>query len=335
VSAIIFGRQIQSQEVAVHLDSSATIASTTRRVKRFLELYTIDYEFFTILMLHFIPPGAVKLCMDRTNWKFGSMSINFLVISVYANGIGIPIWFELLDNKGGNSHTNDRISALDQCIELLGKDRIECFIADREFIGKKWINFLLTNHLNFYIRVRQNQWVEIEGKQVQIVNLLKNKTKNYEFDNVGIFDTYLSMGLKYLPRKDECLAVITNTFGHLALNEYENRWSEEVSFQAIKGRGFNLESTHLQDFVKLRKLFAICSLALALCHHLGFWKHEEIKALAMKNHGYKENSFFRYGLEYIRSYIKHDFTDSKPFIYLEKLIQHNFLYLYYRDKNVP
>lgn len=321
--------------MAVHLDSSAEIASTTKRIKRFLESYSIDYECFTLVMLQFVPPGPIKLCMDRTNWKFGVTDINFLVITAYANGIGIPIWFELLDNKGGNSNTNDRISALDQCLEIIGIERIDCFIADREFIGTKWINFLLTNFINFYIRVRQNQWVEIEGQRVQIANLLKNKAKNYEFDNVGIFDTYLSMGLKYLARKDECLAVITNTFGALALDVYGDRWSEEVSFQALKGRGFNLESTHLQDLTRMRKLFAVCSLALALCYHIGNWKHEQIKALAMKNHGYKENSFFRYGLDHIRSCIKHDYSDNKSFIYLEKIVQDNFSALYYRDKIVP
>ncbi len=286
-------------------------------------------------MLQFLPPGPITLCMDRTNWKFGATDINFLVITAYAKGIGIPIWFDLLDNKGGNSNTNHRISALDQCLEIIGTDRIECFIADREFIGKRWIKFLLANFINFYIRVRQNQWVEIEGKQVQITDLLKDKAKNYEFDNVGIFDTHLSMGLKYLPRKQECLAVITNTFGALALGVYVNRWSEEVAFQALKGRGFHLESTHLQDLTRLRKLFAVCSLALALCYHLGNWKHEEVKPIAMKNHGYKKNSFFRYGLDYIRSYIKHDYSNDKPFNYLEKVIQDNFFALHYRDKIVP
>ena len=276
----------------------------------------MDYEHFGLVMLHFLPitsNGRFRLCMDRTNWNFGSVSINFLVITVYTQGFGIPIWFDLLDNKGGNSNTMERINALDQCLEWLGINRVECFIADREFIGEEWIKYILANHLKFYIRVRQNQWVNIEGKSMQIINLLKDRSKKYEFDNVGIFGTFLSMGLKYLPLKQEILAVVTNTFGNMALEEYEKRWSEEVAFQALKGRGFNLEDTHLQDFKRLKKLFAICSLALAICYHLGIWRDLYEKPIPTKNHGYKENSFFRYGLEYIRSYIKFDFRDNKPF----------------------
>lgn len=259
----------------------------------------MDYEHFGLVMLHFLPitsNGRFRLCMDRTNWNFGSVSINFLVITVYTQGFGIPIWFDLLDNKGGNSNTMERINALDQCLEWLGINRVECFIADREFIGEEWIKYILANHLKFYIRVRQNQWVNIEGKSMQIINLLKDRSKKYEFDNVGIFGTFLSMGLKYLPLKQEILAVVTNTFGNMALEEYEKRWSEEVAFQALKGRGFNLEDTHLQDFKRLKKLFAICSLALAICYHLGIWRDLYEKPIPTKNHGYKENSFFRYGL---------------------------------------
>jgi hypothetical protein len=281
----------------------------------------MDYEHFGLVMLHFLPitsNGRFRLCMDRTNWNFGSVSINFLVITVYTQGFGIPIWFDLLDNKGGNSNTMERINALDQCLEWLGINRVECFIADREFIGEEWIKYILANHLKFYIRVRQNQWVNIEGKSMQIINLLKDRSKKYEFDNVGIFGTFLSMGLKYLPLKQEILAVVTNTFGNMALEEYEKRWSEEVAFQALKGRGFNLEDTHLQDFKRLKKLFAICSLALAICYHLGIWRDLYEKPIPTKNHGYKENSFFRYGLEYIRSYIKFDFRDNKPLVSAHK-----------------
>lgn len=348
VSAIIFSRQIQSQEVAVHFDSKATIRSSTKRIQRFLSDYNLNYDDFGLIILHFLPittNSRFRLCMDRTNWNFGSVSINFLVITVYTQGFGIPPdsyrdWFDLLDNKGGNSNTMERINALDQCLEWLGRNRVDCFIADRVpiaigIIGEEWIKYILANHLKFYIRVRQNQWVNVEGKSIQIKNLLKDKSKKYEFDNVGIFGTFLSMGLKYLPLKQEILAVVTNTFGKLALDEYTNRWSEEVAFQALKGRGFNLEDTHLQDFKRLKKLFAVCSLALAICYHLGIWRDLYEKPIPMKNHGYKENSFFRYGLEYIRSYIKFDFRDNKPFKYLQKLIEHNFKYLYHRSKIVP
>jgi hypothetical protein len=37
---------------------------------------------------------------------------------------------------------------------------IDCLLADREFIGKQWINCLNQNGISYYIRVRENFWVE-------------------------------------------------------------------------------------------------------------------------------------------------------------------------------
>jgi hypothetical protein len=54
------------------------------------------------------------------------------VISVYTHGVGIPIWFECLDNEGGNSDSDDRAYVLLSCIKHMGKERIKCIIGDCE-----------------------------------------------------------------------------------------------------------------------------------------------------------------------------------------------------------
>ncbi|MGI4870510.1 MAG: transposase [Janthinobacterium lividum] len=46
---------------------------------------------------------------------------------------------------------------------------------------------------------------------------------------------------------------------------YRRRWTIEQCFQNLKGRGFNLEASHLRCHQKLRKLVALVSLAYALC----------------------------------------------------------------------
>ena len=74
--------------------------------------------------------------MDRTEWDFGSCQVNILAVTAYNKGVGIPIYFELLDNKSGNSCVEDRVDLLKKCITILGIKRIECVLGDREFIGK-------------------------------------------------------------------------------------------------------------------------------------------------------------------------------------------------------
>lgn len=81
---------------------------------------------------------------------------------------------------------------------------------------------------------------------------------------------------------------------------YASRWTIEQCFQNLKGRGFNLEATHLRCRHKLRKLVALVSLAYALCLSVGTVAHEKIKPIALKNHGYRARSLSRHGLNLLR-----------------------------------
>jgi hypothetical protein len=61
---------------------------------------------------------------------FGKYQCNILIISAYFKGTSIPIYWELLDNKSGNSSSEARISLLKKCVQLIGKNRILRIIGD-------------------------------------------------------------------------------------------------------------------------------------------------------------------------------------------------------------
>ena len=69
----------------------------------------------------------------------------------------------------------------------------------------------------------------------------------------------------------------------------------------MKTAGFNLEDTHITNLKKLEKLFAVVSLALAICVIAGEIKNN-IKAIKTKNHGYKAVSLFTYGFDWLKDY---------------------------------
>jgi len=60
----------------------------------------------------------------------------------------------LLD-KRGNSNTQERIDILTSFIKQFGKTSIRGILADREFIGEKWFNYLKDNGINFIIRIKK------------------------------------------------------------------------------------------------------------------------------------------------------------------------------------
>ncbi|MCQ2264763.1 MAG: hypothetical protein MJZ46_01805 [Bacteroidales bacterium] len=43
--------------------------------------------------------------------------------------------------KKGTSNTQERIDLVQRYISLFGLDTIDCLLADREFVGEKWIRW--------------------------------------------------------------------------------------------------------------------------------------------------------------------------------------------------
>lgn len=302
LTGMLQSRSVQDKEIASHMDSGAKIESDVRRIERFYASYAIDFELFSLLFCQCLPKGKVQLCMDRTDWKFGNAWHNILVITVRVGGTGIPIWVEVLDKGQGTSNTEERIDIVKKVLKLIGKDRIDSFLADREFIGEKWINFLDKNGIDFFIRLRNNQYFEWCGEKYQI-NKILGKSRKKLIPGVKIYGgTYSLAIVKGSDGKE--VAVLTNTTAKRALKVYKKRWSIEVFFQSLKSRGVRIETTQRKDSQRIRALFIIASLAYVLCFIFGFYRHIKGAKIPLKNHGYKANSFARAGLDFIRESIK-------------------------------
>jgi len=166
---------------------------------------------------------------------------------------------------------------------------------------------LKKNKVPFYIRIKSNHQITINGVLFAAKDLaLIGREKH--FRNIRIHGMTLHLATKRLTckkKEEKYLLVLTNAKVEHALAIYKKRWSIEVFFQSIKNRGFNLENTNLTDLPKLKKLFALVSIAFACCLDVGIYKHEYEKPLKKKKHGYKAKSFFRYGLDEIRRALLH------------------------------
>ena len=85
----------------------------------------LDYLLLAQLLLRLLPgQGKLRLCLDRTEWDFGQCQVNLLLVTVGRGAFQLPLYWELLDNRSGNSSASDRIARLQVCVRLLGKDRI-------------------------------------------------------------------------------------------------------------------------------------------------------------------------------------------------------------------
>lgn len=77
-----------------------------------------------------------------------------------------------------------------------GRDKIDYLVADRELVGKNWINLLIQEQLSFYIRVRKNMCFDLRnGNRVKASWLLQSQAFDQPYFHPKIM--YLKGALVY------------------------------------------------------------------------------------------------------------------------------------------
>lgn len=285
------------------MPSTAKVESVERTIQSFFKDYEFDYRQVCVVLVLFLKRGKISLSIDRTEWDFGTYQCNILMIVAKSDSIGIPLYWDLLDNKSGNSNSENRINLLSKVIDVLGKDRIRLIVGDREFVGLSWIKYLKENAIPYCMRIPKGHLITLKnGDCYSIDELLSTSSERY-FQDCMVDGVWGNCSLKRL-ENDDYLFLIGSFPAKELGTIYRKRWCIETLFQSFKGRGFDLESTHLKCSTKLSKLLVFVSIAVALCVKLGEHHHEKIQAIKVKKHGYKANSFFRKGLTLIRRGLK-------------------------------
>ncbi len=313
VQSVCFDKLASAFETESKKDSSL------RRIQRFMSEYVLDIDFvarFIFALLPHKPPFI--LAMDRTNWQFGKININALVLSIVYDGISFPILFKLLDKKG-NSNTKERIDIMEKYIRLFSISTIDCLVADREFVGEMWMKYLNENSIRYYLRIKENFLITDPRKSGKIrVSWLFNSLKINE--TLVLYRIYYLKGqLCYLSAskvknkegKPELQILVSFNEPQKAYETYKLRWQIETAFRALKSSGFNVEQTHLSDLDRIEKLFSLVIIAFTWAYVVGIYLHKNVKPIRILKHGNKAQSFFKYGLTYITSILLNPFAKDE------------------------
>jgi len=306
VLALLAVRTVSLPQLALAFPGRAQVDSHLKRLKRFFDDYEVNFNSVARLVVALLglPPDApLVLTLDRTTWKFGAVSINILTLGVAWNGTAIPLFWSLLVNQGGNSSTQDRIDILQRFLAVFGTARIDCLVADREFIGKAWFAYLRSEGVRFRIRIKADTRVATaQGKLVEAKTLFRSLPIGYCQTLRGLRRLWghelRIIGLRLEDGTYLLLATPDNP--ETALDDYRKRWGIETLFGSLKTRGFQFESTHITDPERIAKLVALLAIAFTWVCRVGQWLHDTVKALRYKNHGRLEKSLFRYGYDALR-----------------------------------
>ena len=74
--------------IAQGFEGKAKVESNLRRIQRFFANFIIDTNLIAKLIFILLPEEPpYRLCLDRTNWKYGRADINILMISIAYQGV--------------------------------------------------------------------------------------------------------------------------------------------------------------------------------------------------------------------------------------------------------
>ena len=125
---------------------------------------------------------------------------------------------------------------------------IRALVADREFMGREWFQWLTQNDMPFVIRLKENAILEMGQNAIPLKKRFATLTLNQQttLRKPGrVYGQPLSLSAIRCP--DDWVMIGSNTPGIDALETYKKRWRIEVLFANLKRRGFDLEQTHLTE----------------------------------------------------------------------------------------
>ena len=312
VVAMVSARTVNLSHLAAERPGSALIASTYRRLQRFFQHVRLGRDWaapITAELAGLRGRGSWYLALDRTQWRIGSREVNFLVLAAVTQRFRVPLMWTVIPGRG-NSSSSQRIALMRRYLRLFDASTIRLLLADREFVGRAWVDFLCENNIPFAIRLRGDLRVTTaEGHELTLDARLHWRRRSKVL--TGWLGTGAECGRHRLsfvakPLGDgEWLILATNARPRFALDAYRKRWAIECLFGDAKTRGLNLEDTRLTDPRKLDLLMGLVALAIA-------WAARAARDLLgtrwprRKSHGYLGKSWFRTGFDQIRHLLRSD-----------------------------
>jgi hypothetical protein len=319
VCALISARAIWLKIIAQASENNGSKATSfVRRLQRFFCSFSICYVLLSTLLYRSLGSKRVTIILDRTNWKYGNKNINILVAAALYKRPGqqqasaVPLVWEVF-SKRGNSNTPERIDIMQKVFRAIGgKENIEMVLADREFIGSDWIQFLHDNNIPFVIRIKKMMYVEFEGKTINALGLIGTVKQDTEVAyNVKINGILVQLVATRSSENDLVVTIASMSVKGRVLNEYRKRWLIELFFKSIKSQGFAFEQTHITDSDRIKALFALVALATLVCVLAGSFK-ASYKKIPIKNHGRPAFSIFTYGLDFVRELFRGELPTWLP-----------------------
>jgi hypothetical protein len=270
VVGIFESKSVNLSKVAMKIPGSATLVSITRRISRFLDNPTIHVrEWYQPVASYWLKAmanstGEIRLIFDATHVGFGHQ---LLIVALAFRRRAIPIAWTWVRCSRGHSSAQVQLALLAYVYGLLPAGVPVLLVGDCEFESSEVQAQVETIWgWKYALRQKPNNLCRLSGAETwqHLGTLVTEPGQKVWLEGCCLtrkHDRSTNLLAYWASGEKTPWLLATNlTSGFATLKAYSRReWIDEM-FGDLKGNGFDLESSHLHDFLRLSRL----TLAVAL-----------------------------------------------------------------------
>jgi len=312
---------VHLSKIAGKIPGSAQLVSTTRRLSRFLDNPAVRVrEWYRPIAQQWLQAQAaclkeIHLIVDGTKVGFGHQ---LLMVSLAYRKRAIPIAWTWVKHVRGHSGAFKQLALLNYVRTLLPFGIGVFLVGDCKFGSVEVLKWLDQWHWFYVLRQKSDTclWLEQSSEWKPFRSFIQKPGQSLWLGHgyltaKEIYPTNLLVHWEVGEEEPWCLA--TNLLDRMtALKDYRRRmWTEEFHGD-IKKHGFDLESTMLQNFLKLSRLtLAVAFLYVWLVSIGGDTIHQGLRHL-VDRHDRRDLSIFQIGLRFIQKRVTNGLSVQIP-----------------------
>lgn len=254
-------RSVHLSKIAEKIPGMANLPSRVRRISRFLDNSAIQvrdwYEPIARMVIQRLAHGEICLIVDGSKVGFGHQ---LLMIAVAYRKRAIPLAWTWVKGSRGHSSASKQKALLVYVHGLIPPKTRVILVGDTEF-----------GHVEVQKLLKKWRWQYVLRQKGRYLAKQKYKHNAQRLDSLidqpgqSLWLTQCRLTTKHLypvnllaywkPGEKEPWLLATNLQNPQAvLRVYRKRMWIEETFGDLKGNGFDLESTHLRNFLRLSRL---------------------------------------------------------------------------------
>lgn len=261
LSGIQQSRSVHLSKIAEKIPGEARLPSVTRRMSRFLDNPAIRvrewYEPIAKRIIERLATGEIRLIVDGSKVGFGHQ---LLLVAIAYRRRAIPLAWTWIKSTRGHSTAYKQRALLAYVHGLIPPNTKVSLVGDAEFGTISVLKLLKKWRWRYALRQRARTMVKQHGKRnfQRLDSLVSKMGDRVWLQNCKLTAKYgypVNMMIYWKSGEAEPWFLATNFCNPSAtLKAYRRRMWIEETFGDLKGHGFDLESSHLRNFLRMSRL---------------------------------------------------------------------------------